>query len=75
LKAGIDFNLTWASYKAGFGGNILAGEEFFYFSYILNVNLKFSYWLGLENLYYMTNDHNSKLRVDFYDPGLSPTIV
>jgi len=23
----------------------------------------------------MTNDHNAKLRVDFYDPGLSPTTV
>jgi len=27
LKAGVDFNLAWASYRAGFGGNILAGEE------------------------------------------------
>jgi len=27
VKAGVDFNITWASYKAGFGGNILAGEE------------------------------------------------
>jgi len=31
--------------------------------------------MGLENLYYMTNDHNAKLRVDFYDPNLSPTTV
>jgi len=35
LKAGVDFNLTWASYKAGFGGNILAGEEFNYFCFII----------------------------------------
>jgi len=26
-KAGVNFNITWASYKAGFGGNLLAGEE------------------------------------------------
>jgi len=31
LKAGVNFNLTWASYKTGFGGNILKGEEFNYF--------------------------------------------
>jgi len=59
LKAGVNFNLTWAFFKAGFGGNILAEEEFFYLYYILNVNLEFSYWLGLENLFYMTNDHNA----------------
>jgi len=34
LKAGVDFNLTWASYKAGFGGNILAGEEFLFLLFI-----------------------------------------
>jgi len=31
LKAGVDFRLNWASYKTGFGGNILAGEEFNFF--------------------------------------------
>jgi len=31
LKTGVNFNLNWASYKAGFGGNIIAGEEFNYF--------------------------------------------
>lgn len=75
LKAGVDFNLTWASYKAGFGGNILSGEEFFILFKYYYKNYKNSYWLGLENLYYMTNDHNSKLRVDMYDPGLSPNTV
>jgi len=47
----------------------------FYYYYKLNLNFEFSYWLGLENLYYMTNNHNAKLRVDFYDPGLTPTTV
>jgi len=50
-------------------------EKSFIFFCILSVNFEFSYWLGLENLYYMTNDHNSKLRVDLYDPGLSPPTV
>jgi len=34
-----------------------------------------SYWLGLENLYYMTNNHATQLRVDLYDSELTPATV
>jgi len=39
----------------------------------LNKNKKiiFSYWIGLENLYYLTNDHSTNMRVDMTDSGSS----
>lgn len=36
LRAGVDFNITWAPYKSGFGGDRIAGDEFLHFNIFYN---------------------------------------